>query len=155
MTPRRFGNKSHISVEQFVEFLNNNQRDPRLNEILYPYANPDRARDLFQQFESLDSNKGSPRRNSKRDLLTYGKELVFMTQISSRRVLVRREIHGDAVRRRAECLSAEGFLRFLLSEDNSIVSADKFDLSHDMEQPLCHYFVNSSHNTYLTGKPLI
>ena len=49
-------------------------------------------------------------------------------------------------------LSAEGFLRFLLSEDNSIVSADKFDLSHDMEQPLCHYFVNSSHNTYLTGK---
>lgn len=49
-------------------------------------------------------------------------------------------------------LSAEGFLRFLMSEDNSIVSADKFDLSHDMEQPLCHYFVNSSHNTYLTGK---
>lgn len=48
-------------------------------------------------------------------------------------------------------MSAEGFLRFLMSEDNSIVSADKFDLSHDMEQPLCHYFVNSSHNTYLTG----
>ena len=49
-------------------------------------------------------------------------------------------------------MSAEGFLRFLLSEDNLIVSADKFDLSHDMEQPLCHYFINSSHNTYLTGK---
>ena len=51
----------------------------------------------------------------------------------------------------AGCMSPEGFLRFLLSEDNSIVSADKFDLSHDMEQPLCHYFINSSHNTYLTG----
>lgn len=48
-------------------------------------------------------------------------------------------------------MSPEGFLRYLLSEDNSIVSADKFDLSHDMEQPLCHYFINSSHNTYLTG----
>ena len=49
-------------------------------------------------------------------------------------------------------MSADGFLRFLLGEDNSIVSPDKFDLSHEMEQPLCHYFINSSHNTYLTGK---
>jgi hypothetical protein len=49
-------------------------------------------------------------------------------------------------------ITPEGFLRFLMSEDNSIVSADKFDLSHDMEQPICHYFINSSHNTYLTGK---
>ena len=49
-------------------------------------------------------------------------------------------------------ITPEGFLRFLMSEDNSIVSADKFDLSHDMEQPLCHYFINSSHNTYLAGK---
>ena len=48
-------------------------------------------------------------------------------------------------------MSVEGFLRFLMSDDNCTVSADKFDLSHDMEQPLCHYFVNSSHNTYLTG----
>lgn len=54
----RFRNKSDITVEQFVEFLNNNQRDPRLNEILYPYANPDRARDLFQQYEPKESNKG-------------------------------------------------------------------------------------------------
>jgi len=49
-------------------------------------------------------------------------------------------------------ITPEGFLRFLMSEDNSIVSADKFDLSHDMEQPICHYFINSSHNTYLAGK---
>ncbi len=35
-------------------FLNSYQRDPRLNEILYPYANPDRARDLFQQYEPID-----------------------------------------------------------------------------------------------------
>ena len=52
-------------------------------------------------------------------------------------------------------MSAEGFLRFLIGEDNTIVSPDKFDLSHDMEQPLCHYFINSSHNTYLTGKLIV
>jgi len=49
-------------------------------------------------------------------------------------------------------LSAEGFLRYLLSNDNSIVPADKLDLNEDMSHPLSHYFINSSHNTYLTGE---
>jgi len=48
--------------------------------------------------------------------------------------------------------SFDGFLRYLMSEDNPIVSPSKLDLSDDMDQPLPHYFINSSHNTYLTGK---
>ena len=48
-------------------------------------------------------------------------------------------------------LSQEGFLRFLMSEENNLIPADKLDLSEDMTQPLAHYFINSSHNTYLTG----
>ena len=55
--PFRCGSKKKcITVEQFVEFLNRHQRDPRLNEILYPYANPDRARDLFHQYEPSKAN---------------------------------------------------------------------------------------------------
>jgi hypothetical protein len=40
-----------MTAAQFVEFLNRTQRDPRLNEILYPYANTSRAKDLIQQYE--------------------------------------------------------------------------------------------------------
>jgi phosphatidylinositol phospholipase C beta len=43
------------------------------------------------------------------------------------------------------------FFRYLMSDDNPIVSLTKLDLSDDMDQPLAHYFINSSHNTYLTG----
>lgn len=101
-----------MSVKQFVEFLNKTQRDPRLNEILYPYANEARAKDIIMQYEpnKYNANRGQ--------------------------------------------LSFDGFLRYLMSEDNPIVAVSKFELSDDMDQPLAHYFINSSHNTYLTGHQL-
>lgn len=39
-------------MEQFVQFLNNEQRDPRLNEILYPYYIPKQAQDLINTYET-------------------------------------------------------------------------------------------------------
>ncbi|XP_059470873.1 1-phosphatidylinositol 4,5-bisphosphate phosphodiesterase classes I and II [Neocloeon triangulifer] len=101
-----------MTAEQFVEFLNKSQRDPRLNEILYPYANVERAKDLINQHEP---NKSNAQRG---------------------------------------VLSQDGFLRYLLSEDNPIVSSAKAYQLDDMDHPLPHYFINSSHNTYLTGHQL-
>ncbi|XP_017756521.1 PREDICTED: 1-phosphatidylinositol 4,5-bisphosphate phosphodiesterase classes I and II [Eufriesea mexicana] len=101
-----------MSVTQFVDFLNKTQRDPRLNEILYPYANEARAKDIISQYEPNESNAD----------------------------------RGQ--------LSFDGFLRYLMSEDNPIVALSKLELSDDMDQPLAHYFINSSHNTYLTGHQL-
>lgn len=46
----------------------------------------------------------------------------------------------------------ESFLRYLLSFDNLIVDPSKFDQFMDMDKPLAHYFIASSHNTYLTGR---
>lgn len=44
--------------------------------------------------------------------------------------------------------------RYLLSDDNLVMAINKIDLCDDMDQPLSHYFINSSHNTYLTGHQL-
>lgn len=104
--------KKLMTVDQFVDFLNRTQRDPRLNEILHPYANSDRAKDLIREFEP---NKQSAQRG---------------------------------------LLSFDGFLKYLMSADNPIVSSTTFELNNDMDQPLSHYFINSSHNTYLTGHQL-
>lgn len=49
-------------------------------------------------------------------------------------------------------MSLEGFTRYLLSDENQIVSPEMLDLQDDMTLPLSHYFIQSSHNTYLTGK---
>ncbi|XP_057656050.1 1-phosphatidylinositol 4,5-bisphosphate phosphodiesterase classes I and II [Diorhabda carinulata] len=106
------GPKKIMTSNQFVDFLNKKQRDPRLNEILHPYADAARAKDVIALYEP---NKYNAQRGQ---------------------------------------FSFEGFLRYLLSDDNNIMAASKFDLGHDMDQPLAHYFINSSHNTYLTGHQL-
>lgn len=45
-----------MTVDQLVEFLNKEQRDPRLNEILYPYADRTRGKDIIQQYEPNKNN---------------------------------------------------------------------------------------------------
>lgn len=52
----------------------------------------------------------------------------------------------------SERLSLDGFIRFLMSDENAPVFLDRVEIYQDMDQPLCHYFINSSHNTYLTGR---
>ncbi|XP_060592659.1 1-phosphatidylinositol 4,5-bisphosphate phosphodiesterase beta-1-like isoform X3 [Ruditapes philippinarum] len=111
--------KPYLTSEQFVKFLNNEQRDPRLNEILYPYYTQKQALELIHQYETKPNM--SAKEQSSLD-----------------------EGH----------FSQEGFLKFLMSEDNNLIPAEYLDLSQDMTQPLSHYFINSSHNTYLTGHQL-
>nr|XP_021323210.1 1-phosphatidylinositol 4,5-bisphosphate phosphodiesterase beta-1 [Danio rerio] len=101
--------RNYLSMEQMTEFINNKQRDPRLNEILYPPLKPDQTHALMEKFEP-------------------NAEFIQKGQIS-----------------------VEGFSRYLISEDNSVIPPEKLDQSEDMTYPLSQYFINSSHNTYLTG----
>ncbi|XP_039350802.1 1-phosphatidylinositol 4,5-bisphosphate phosphodiesterase delta-4 isoform X2 [Mauremys reevesii] len=46
-------------------------------------------------------------------------------------------------------LSLDGFLLYLRSPEGAIFNPVHGPLCQDMTQPLCHYFISSSHNTYL------
>ncbi|XP_029460968.1 1-phosphatidylinositol 4,5-bisphosphate phosphodiesterase delta-4 [Rhinatrema bivittatum] len=46
-------------------------------------------------------------------------------------------------------MSIDGFLVYLCSPEGSIYNTEHRKLFQDMTQPLCHYFISSSHNTYL------
>ncbi|NXQ62164.1 PLCB2 phosphodiesterase, partial [Anthoscopus minutus] len=48
-------------------------------------------------------------------------------------------------------LSPEGMVWFLCGPENNLIVLDKLMLYQDMTQPLSHYYINSSHNTYLTA----
>ncbi|XP_054979152.1 1-phosphatidylinositol 4,5-bisphosphate phosphodiesterase delta-4 [Sorex araneus] len=48
-------------------------------------------------------------------------------------------------------LSLDGFLSYLCSKDGDIFNPMCLPIYQDMTQPLNHYFISSSHNTYLLG----
>ncbi|VDO56108.1 unnamed protein product [Haemonchus placei] len=104
------GQKEYLTRDRLTNFLNEEQRDPRLNEILFPFFDSTKTQVLISKYEQ-DNN-----------YIDNGK------------------------------MSGDAFLRFLMSDENSPVFLDRIDMYQDMDQPLCHYFINSSHNTYLTGR---
>ncbi|XP_047456940.1 1-phosphatidylinositol 4,5-bisphosphate phosphodiesterase delta-4 [Mugil cephalus] len=46
-------------------------------------------------------------------------------------------------------MSLDGFQKYLCSQEGSIFKPQCQDLHQDMSRPLSHYFISSSHNTYL------
>uniref|UniRef100_A0A8C7EED9 Phosphoinositide phospholipase C n=1 Tax=Nothoprocta perdicaria TaxID=30464 RepID=A0A8C7EED9_NOTPE len=51
--------------------------------------------------------------------------------------------------KRGNAMTKDGFLMYLLSEDGNIFNPSHSKVYQDMTQPLSHYLVSSSHNTYL------
>uniref|UniRef100_A0A674DFR5 Phosphoinositide phospholipase C n=1 Tax=Salmo trutta TaxID=8032 RepID=A0A674DFR5_SALTR len=103
---------AYLSVDQMTEFINERQRDPRLNEILYPPLRPSQTQTLMEKYELNHS------------LLKQGRD-----QPGTDR-------------------------KYLVSDENGVIPPEKLDQSEDMTFPLSHYFINSSHNTYLTAGQL-
>ncbi|NWS83721.1 PLCH1 phosphodiesterase, partial [Toxostoma redivivum] len=52
-------------------------------------------------------------------------------------------------------LGIEGFTSFMRSPACEVSNPLHRQVHQDMEQPLCHYFIASSHNTYLSGDQLL
>ncbi|XP_014196961.4 1-phosphatidylinositol 4,5-bisphosphate phosphodiesterase beta-2 isoform X4 [Pan paniscus] len=101
--------KPYMTKEHLTKFINQKQRDSRLNSLLFPPARPDQVQGLIDKYEpsGINAQRGQ--------------------------------------------LSPEGMVWFLCGPENSVLAQDKLLLHHDMTQPLNHYFINSSHNTYLTA----
>uniref|UniRef100_A0A673G9F2 Phosphoinositide phospholipase C n=1 Tax=Sinocyclocheilus rhinocerous TaxID=307959 RepID=A0A673G9F2_9TELE len=98
----------YLSVDQLVHFLNENQRDPRLNEILFPFFDSKCALQIIQRYEP------------------------------------------DEKLKRKGLMSCDGFCRYLMETLLCFWTGWRFN--QEMDHPLSHYFINSSHNTYLTGR---
>ncbi|XP_075699613.1 1-phosphatidylinositol 4,5-bisphosphate phosphodiesterase beta-2 [Rhinoderma darwinii] len=101
--------KPYMTKDHLTKFINQKQRDSRLNELLFPAAKIEQVQVFIEKYEP------------------------------------------SAINKQRGQLSPKGMVWFLCGSENSIVSMDKLPVNQDMNQPLTHYFINSSHNTYLTA----
>ncbi|XP_035280574.1 1-phosphatidylinositol 4,5-bisphosphate phosphodiesterase zeta-1-like [Anguilla anguilla] len=61
----------------------------------------------------------------------------------------------DETERKSRTMTFPGFLRYMESRDCSVLNQEHTRVYQDMGRPLCHYFISSSHNTYLTADQLV
>lgn len=47
-------------------------------------------------------------------------------------------------------MTQNGFTMYMLSQENDVFNPEHAHVYQDMTRPLAHYFISSSHNTYLT-----
>ncbi|XP_037550981.1 1-phosphatidylinositol 4,5-bisphosphate phosphodiesterase beta-2 [Nematolebias whitei] len=104
-----YSTKPTMTKDNFTKFLNEKQRDSRLNEELFPRLRQDQIKALIDKYEPTSNN-------ANRGLI-----------------------------------SPEGLLFFLMGPETCVVMQDKLAKCQDMTQPIPHYFIKSSHNTYLTA----
>ena len=94
---------------QLSKFINEQQRDQRLNKEKFPLYTKNQVLNIIKAYEK------------------------------------------NSVLADMGLMSKDGFTRYLLSSENCMIKKEHLDVYQDMDQPLSHYFISSSHNTYLEG----
>ncbi|XP_027729153.1 1-phosphatidylinositol 4,5-bisphosphate phosphodiesterase delta-3 isoform X2 [Vombatus ursinus] len=116
---------------EIEEFLRRLLKRPELEEIFYRYSGEDRVLSATELLEFLhdQGEEGATVAQAQHLIRTY-------------------ELNEKA--KQHNLMMLDGFMMFLLSPDGAVLDPTHKDVYQDMNQPLSHYFISSSHNTYLT-----
>uniref|UniRef100_W5LTY5 Phosphoinositide phospholipase C n=1 Tax=Astyanax mexicanus TaxID=7994 RepID=W5LTY5_ASTMX len=122
---------SDVTKDEFVEVYHDLCTRPEIYFLLVQFSS---------NKEFLDT----------KDLMIFLEAEQGMAQVSedtSLEVIKQYEPSEDG--RLKGCLSLDGFTNYLMSNDCHIFDPEHKTVCQDMNQPLSHYYINSSHNTYL------
>ncbi|XP_060267291.1 1-phosphatidylinositol 4,5-bisphosphate phosphodiesterase delta-4 isoform X2 [Ovis aries] len=125
-----------LEGEEFVEFYKSLTQRPEVQELFEKFSSDGQKLTLLEFVDFLQEEQKEGERAS--DLAL---ELIDRYEPSESGKL-------------RHVLSLDGFLGYLCSKDGDIFNPTCHSLYQDMTQPLNHYYINSSHNTYLVGDQL-
>ncbi|KAM4567090.1 1-phosphatidylinositol 4,5-bisphosphate phosphodiesterase eta-1 isoform 2-T2 [Odontesthes bonariensis] len=110
-------------------------------------------RDLFLLMMAYSDRKDYLTAEELADLLRIEQRMTNMTAENTAEIIDKFEVSDENKQRGV--MGIEGFTSFMRSPTCDIFNPLHHEVNQDMEQPLCNYFIASSHNTYLTGDQLL
>ncbi|XP_069761360.1 1-phosphatidylinositol 4,5-bisphosphate phosphodiesterase delta-3-like isoform X2 [Narcine bancroftii] len=113
-------------IEEFCRFL---MQRPELEQIFNYYSGEEQILTVRKLRRFLNSQKETS------------------TDENAMRIIQKFELNETA--KKNQLFTQDGFMMYLLSAEGDIFNHDHDQVYQDMMQPLSHYFISSSHNTYL------
>ncbi|XP_069490338.1 1-phosphatidylinositol 4,5-bisphosphate phosphodiesterase delta-3 [Ambystoma mexicanum] len=127
-------NNDKLEEHEIEEFCTLLMKRPELEEIFKHYSGEDCVLSAEELLEFLqDQGESATLENARRIIQTY-------------------ELSEKA--KTHDLMMLDGFMMYLLSPESDIINQAHSSVYQDMNQPLSHYFISSSHNTYLTDNQL-
>nr|XP_033773399.1 1-phosphatidylinositol 4,5-bisphosphate phosphodiesterase delta-3 isoform X2 [Geotrypetes seraphini]XP_033773400.1 1-phosphatidylinositol 4,5-bisphosphate phosphodiesterase delta-3 isoform X2 [Geotrypetes seraphini] len=127
-------NNNKLEEHELEEFCTLLMQRPELEEIFSQYSGEDRILSAEELLDFLwDQGEIATLENACHIINTY-------------------ELREKA--RYHNLMTLDGFIMYLLSPEGNIFNSDHARVYQDMHQPLSHYFISTSHNTYLTEDQL-
>ncbi|XP_059004178.1 1-phosphatidylinositol 4,5-bisphosphate phosphodiesterase delta-3 isoform X5 [Mustela lutreola] len=128
-------NNERLEGAEIEEFLRRLLKRPELEEIFHRYSGEDRVLSAPELLEFLEDQRedGATLAHAQKLIHTY-------------------ELNETA--KQHELMTLDGFMMYLLSPEGAALDPAHTCVFQDMGQPLSHYFISSSHNTYLTDSQI-
>ncbi|XP_073463828.1 1-phosphatidylinositol 4,5-bisphosphate phosphodiesterase delta-3 [Aquarana catesbeiana] len=128
-------NTDRLEDHEIEEFCTQLMYRPELEEIFHKYSGEDRvlSAEELQEFLHHQGEEAT---------LERAQEIIHKYELNEKA-----KQHG--------LMMQEGFMMYLLSTEGDIFNEKHRKVYQDMTQPLSHYFISSSHNTYLTNHQLV
>nr|XP_048301802.1 1-phosphatidylinositol 4,5-bisphosphate phosphodiesterase delta-3 isoform X1 [Myodes glareolus] len=128
-------NNDRLEGAEIEAFLRRLLKRPELEEIFHRYSGEDRVLSASELLEFLEDQ---------------GEDSA--TLACARKLIQTYELNETA--KQHELMTLDGFIMYLLSPEGTALNTAHTRVFQDMSQPLAHYFISSSHNTYLTDSQI-
>nr|XP_021529379.1 1-phosphatidylinositol 4,5-bisphosphate phosphodiesterase delta-3 [Aotus nancymaae] len=120
---------------EIEEFLRRLLKRPELEDIFHQYSGEDRVLSAPELLEFLEDQ------GEEGATLARAQQLIQIYELNE-------------TAKQHELMTLDGFMMYLLSPEGAALDPSHTCMFQDMNQPLAHYFISSSHNTYLTDSQI-
>ncbi|XP_041581527.1 1-phosphatidylinositol 4,5-bisphosphate phosphodiesterase delta-3 isoform X3 [Vulpes lagopus] len=128
-------NNERLEGAEIEEFLRRLLKRPELEEIFHRYSGEDRVLSAPELLEFLEDQ------GEDGATLAHAQQLIHTYELNE-------------TAKQHELMTLDGFMMYLLSPEGAALDPAHTSVFQDMDQPLSHYFISSSHNTYLTDSQI-